>query len=186
MALDQVNPVKILKIKTFWNASTGGRNLNQGRQFAPPEGQWTKLRPCMRESPIGKVATGATRDGGRKPTLIWNDLCQHARRRNCGGRSPGAERDRRSGSLRRWVNLIFVGYIRCQLQCHILIFRLERPQSTIASPEGGTFLAPRVVAGSPDRAHCRLPLSIPGLRGRTRPQVRQFSVSLPPGSERPR
>ena len=125
-------------------------------------------------------------EGGPRPTLIWNDLCQHSRRRDCDGRSPGAERDRRSGSLRRWVNLIFVGYIRCQLQCHILIFRLERPQSTIASPEGGAFLAPRVVAGSPDRAHCRLPLSIPGLRGRTRPQVRQFFVSLPPGSERPR
>lgn len=55
-----------------------------------------------------------------------------------------------------------MGYIRCRLKSHILIFRLESPHSTIASPEDGAFLAPRVVAGSPDRAHCRLSLSIPG------------------------
>ncbi len=58
-----------------------------------------------------------------------------------------------------------MGYTRNRVQSHRLLFRREVPQSTVASPEDGVFLSPRVAAGSPDRAHCRLPPSIPGGRG---------------------
>ena len=58
-----------------------------------------------------------------------------------------------------------MGYALERAQSHKLVFRLGGPPSTNASPEESLFLSLRVVAGSPDRAHCRPSPSIPSYWG---------------------